>query len=111
GLLGPPRPRAAHQRPDTSQVMFGDGQLVGLQVVGHRELQARVGFIPVEADGSAVVLGAVSLRLLRSGEGQPVHRLEVVVSHAVISLRVGSYCTPIAISHAVSGHSTLAKTV
>jgi hypothetical protein len=81
GLLGPPRHWAAHQLTDTPEVGLSDGQLVWLQVIGHRELQARVGFVPVEAHGAPVVLRAVALRFLRRAEGQPVHRLDVVLGH------------------------------
>ena len=79
GLLGPPGHRTAHQLADVAEVWFDDGQLIGLQVVGHRQLQRGVGAIPVEADGSPVVLGAVALRFLRSAERQPVDRLHFVL--------------------------------
>ncbi len=81
GLLGPPRHRAAHQLADARQVRLGERQLVGLQVVGHRGLQGRIGGVPVETHRALVILGAVALRLLRRGERQPVHRLHVVVAH------------------------------
>ena len=62
GLLGPPRHRAAHELADAGQVRLGEGQLVGPQVVGHRGLQGGIGCVPVETDGSLVILGAVPRR-------------------------------------------------
>lgn len=81
GLLGPARHRAAHQLTDARQMPLGQRQLVGPQVVGHGELQRRIGVIPVETHGPAVVLGRVALGFLRGGKGQPIHRLDGVVAH------------------------------
>ncbi len=81
GLLGPPRHRACHQVADSPQMWLGDGELVGLQVVGHGGLQGGVGGIPVQADRPFVVLCAVARRLLRRREGQSVDGLDVVIAH------------------------------
>ena len=80
-FVGPLRHGAAHEFADASQVGLGERQLVGLQVVRHRQLKGRVRRVPVQTSSPAVALSAVAVGLLRSRERRPIRGLDVVVGH------------------------------